>query len=302
MPEPVALDPEVGEPEAVHGLVRRRVTFGVEQGQRALGWVLARPDLSGPAPAMICLQGHTSGGHISAGIERLERDAASIAGERDFAVQAARRGYVAFALEQRCFGERSDGRPAYLRGLALEHPISDERCRHQAMLAMLVGRTLVGERVHDVRCAVDFLGTLPEVDARRIACMGNSGGGTAAFYAACMDGRIHACMPSCAFCTYAHSICQHDHCSDNYLPGALLHFEMGDLAALIAPRPMVVVSGREDPLFWHEGVMEAVETARDIYGAFGATDRIAHVIGDGGHRFYAEAGWNAFLRLSLDGC
>ena len=294
-PEGVPLAVETGMEEECGGYIRRRVSFAVEPGSRACGWLLVPGGLEGSAPAMICLQGHTSGGHISAGMERVEGDAESIAGERDFAVQAVRRGYVALALEQRCFGERMDGREPRVRGhYDFENFSTDERCRHQAMVALLLGRTLVGERVHDVRCALDFLAELPEVDPGRISCMGNSGGGTASFYAACMDNRISGIIASCAFCTYASSIVRVDHCCDNYLPGALKLFEMPDLAALLAPRPFVVVSGREDPLFPREGVFEAMTTARRIYRRFRASDRIAHAEGAGGHRFYAGSGWAAW--------
>lgn len=294
-PESVPLEVETGMEEESGSYIRRRVSFAVEPGSRACGWLLVPGGLEGPAPAMICLQGHTSGGHISAGMERVEGDAERIAGERDFAVQAVRRGYVALALEQRCFGERMDGREPSVRGhYDFDDFCTDERCRHQAMVALLLGRTLVGERVHDTRCALDFLSALPEVDAGRIFCMGNSGGGTVSFYAACMDERISGIMVSCAFCTYGSSIVRVDHCCDNYLPGALKLFEMPDLAALVAPRPFVVVSGREDPIFPREGVFEAMATARRIYGHFGASPRIAHVEGDGGHRFYAGSGWAAW--------
>ena len=40
----------------------------------------------------------------------------------------------------------------------------------------------------------------------RLGIMGNSGGGTTSFYAACVDPRIKVCMPSCAFCPYYDSI------------------------------------------------------------------------------------------------
>jgi 2-keto-3-deoxy-galactonokinase len=57
---------------------------------------------------MICLQGHAPGMHISIGQAGDEHEEELIEGDRDFALQAVRNGYVALALEQRCFGERAE--------------------------------------------------------------------------------------------------------------------------------------------------------------------------------------------------
>ena len=71
---------------------------------------------------------------------------------------------------------------------------------------LLLGRTMIGERVWDVSRANDALGAFPEVDVDRVACMGNSGGGATTFYAACLEPRIRVAMPSCSVCTYRDSI------------------------------------------------------------------------------------------------
>ena len=73
---------------------------------------------------------------------------------------------------------------------------------------------------------------------------------------------------------------------------------MGDLAGLIAPRPLVVVAGREDEIFPIRGVEETFETIRQIYRAAGAADRCSLVVGSEGHRFYADLAWPVFRELS----
>jgi dienelactone hydrolase len=284
----------VKERQTPEGL-QKHIRVQVEEDLEASAVLWLPKESATPPPVMICLQGHTTGAHVSIGDVVYEKDKAAVEGDRDFARQAVRRGYAAFALEQRCFGERSDQRGEELRGnVAREHPLSDERCRHQSMLALLLGRTMVGERVHDVQQSLDLLESLPEVDSSRIYCMGNSGGGTITFYSACLDDRIAGVMVSCSYCTYEHSICRHDHCSDNYIPGVLRHFDMPDLTALIVPRPFVAVSGVQDPLFPPEGVDPAVEKAGKMYASSGAEGAFAHVAGPGGHRFYADSAWKAF--------
>lgn len=230
--------------------------------------------------------------HISLGRGSSEAEQKDIAGGRDFALQAVGQGYAALAMEQRCFGERRDARPADM----IHHP--SRNCNHASMVALLLGRSMVGERVWDVSRAVDALAAFPEVDTTRVACMGNSGGGTITYYAACLEPRIGAAMPSCSFCTYVGSIGSIDHCVDNYIPGALKHFEMADLAALIAPRPLIIVAGRTDNIFLIDCVKQAADKARMIYNAAGVPDNVRLVVGDAGHQFYPDPAWPVFNELT----
>jgi hypothetical protein len=66
---------------------------------------------------------------------------------------------------------------------------------------------------------------------------------------------------------------------------------------LIAPRPLVVVAGREDEIFPIAGVRQAFKQIKAIYKAAGAEQNLKLVIGDGGHRFYADPAWKAMLKL-----
>lgn len=244
-----------------------------------------------PYPVVICLQGHSSGMHISLGRPKYKGDEECIAGDRDFALQAIREGYAALVMEQRCFGEREDQRPP-------NRATTGRRCHHATMTALLLGRTMIGERVWDVSRAIDALHEFPDVDTGRIGCMGNSGGGTTTYFAACLDERIGTAMPSCYVCTFRDSIGMIDHCECNYIPGILGYFEMGDLSCLIAPRPLIVVAGREDEIFPIHGVEETFDTIRQIYTAAGAGDRCRLVVGEDGHRFYADLAWPVFRELA----
>ncbi|MDR0732008.1 MAG: hypothetical protein LBF63_10095, partial [Treponema sp.] len=69
------------------------------------------------------------------------------------------------------------------------------------------------------------------------------------------------------------------------------------LAGLIAPRPLVIVSGREDPIFPQPGVQKAYKEAQRMYAGAGASDKLALVVGEGGHRFFADLGWEAMNRF-----
>jgi len=288
MPDPVPLDVRVEFEEEHEQFREKRFIFASEAFADVPCHLLLPKTGTPPFPVVICLQGHSTGMHISLGRAKYDGDEKSLGGDRDFAIQAVRQGYAALVMEQRCFGERKDCR----------HENVKQTCQHAAMVALMLGRTMIGERVWDVSRAIDALGEFPEVDRERIACMGNSGGGTITYFATCLEPRIKVAMPSCYVCTFRDSIGTIDHCADNYLPGVMRYFEMGDLAGLIAPRPLIVVAGREDGIFPIKAVYETYETIKKIYAAAHAPDKCALVIGEGGHRFYADDAWPVFKRLS----
>ncbi|MDO4739221.1 MAG: alpha/beta hydrolase family protein [Eubacteriales bacterium] len=235
-------------------------------------------------PAVVCLQGHSTGMHISLGRPKYPGDKKSISGgDRDFAIQAVARGYIAVAMEQRGFGE-------------LKSEVSERGCHHLMAQCLMTGRTLQGERIHDVICLVDALEGFAQVDMSRLAVMGNSGGGTTAYHAACLEPRFKVVMPSCSFNTYEHSILAMLHCMCNYVPDLALHMEMADLAMCIAPRPLLVVNGALDEIFPIETAKDAFAVVRRIYEAAGAPDNCRHIIGKEGHRFYAEDAWPVFAQ------
>ena len=260
-----------------------RFVLETEPGMEVPCHLVLPKNYEGKLPLAICTQGHGTGMHISLGRVKFPGDEGDFDGDRDFAVQAVAKGWAALAMEQRAMGEcgsKPDGHP---------------NCNHPALQAILLGRTLIGERCHDVSCVIYAVEAhFPMIDMDRISMMGNSGGGTTTIYATALDTRIKAAMPSCALCGYYASIGAMQHCDCNYIPGIMNHFEMGDLAAMIAPRPLTVVNGVTDASFPIESAKEQVAIARRVYEALGAGDKIAHVIGHEGHRFYKAPAWPVF--------
>ena len=266
-----------------------RFRFFSEENVSVPCHLLIPADAEGPLPVVLCLQGHSTGMHISLGRPKYPGDEKTICGgDRDFAVRAVRERMCALTLEQRCMGERG-GTP------------NGPACQEPALRALLLGRTMIGERVWDIMRAIDVLesGFPAEVDTAHITCLGNSGGGTATIYAAALDPRINIAVPACSVCRYADSIAAMAHCACNYVPGIVLDFDMGELCAMVAPRPLLVVNGRYDPIFPLSGAEACVAEARRLYEAMGAGDRLHQSIGDGVHRFYADDTWPV-LREEID--
>ena len=265
----------LGENRHIHFILQ------TEEGYFTHCDLLLPPVQSGPLPLCVCLQGHSKGSHISLGIVKYPGDEKVInGGDRDFAIRAVREGFAALAIEQRGFG---------LCGGTEKGPA----CERPAMTALLLGRTIIGERIWDIMRVLDAIEThfADIITLKGSVLMGNSGGGTATFYTACLEHRFDGFMPSCAISTYRDSIIDLHHCTCNYIPHIAEYFDMGDLAILIAPKKLVVVCGKEDNIFPLEGVREEFDIIQTLYRAFGAEDSCALVIGDEGHRFYADMAW-----------
>jgi dienelactone hydrolase len=240
-------------------------------------------------PLVICLQGHSTGMHLSLGRNLAgEEDGSLKNGSHAYALQCVERGMAALALELRGFGENG--------GLPEDHK---PNCRLLSGSALLVGRTLQGERVWDIMRTIDVItARLEGFDPERIAVMGVSGGGTSCFYSAIVDTRIAAAMPAACFCSYKDSIGLISHCTCNHVPHTAEYFDMGDLAGLIAPRPLVMVNGNQDQIFPLEGALKQFAKTREIYESLSAGDRCVHVIAEGGHGFYPAPAWDAFTALT----
>jgi dienelactone hydrolase len=284
----VPLDPKYGEAKARPGHTRIPVTFATRAGLDAFGFLLIPDGVKSPAPAVICLPGHGRGVEDLVGIAEDGTDRDHDDGyQHDFAVQSVRQGYVTLALELLGFGRRRD--PA-----ARKAGSGHSSCQPSAGAALMLGETMVGWRVWDTLRAIDLLETRPEVDPKRIALMGISGGGTVILYASALDERVKVSVLSCSFCTFKDSIYSVSHCIDNYVPGILRDFEVADLTGLIAPRALFAENGLDDPIFPASGVREALRATRRVYEAHGAADRLGHAFFEGGHVFH---GADAFEKL-----
>jgi len=192
-----------------------------------------------------------------------------------YAQYLAEHGYLVAAVEQRGLGERRIG---------TTHDNGERRsCRELAFAYLMAGRTLIGERCWDGMCAATYLRTRPEAAVGGLGCAGHSGGGATALWLAVLDERIRVVVVSGYFSSFRDSILSIDHCECNYVPGMLEAGEMGDLAALLAPRPFCAVNGREDPLFPAAAAAREFETVRRAYAARNAEDACRLALHPGGH-------------------
>jgi hypothetical protein len=241
---------------------------------------------------MICLQGTNSGAHLSWAEARMPADPLKIASGADYARQAVAHGYAAVCIEQSAFGERRETNLPQA---------SQDPCIDSANHALLLGRTLLGERASDVSSIIDWLETESEalsLDLTRLAVMGSSSGGSTAIFSAALDTRIESVLASGCVGFIRDTIARRGNSSgQNIIPGILNWLELDDVLGLIAPRPLLVISGDADHIWPFAGAAQVVDSARPIYEALGARDSIKAVSGSGGHRFYPDIAWRHFTAL-----
>lgn len=289
-----ALEPEIGDVVQLGGYSREAVSFATRPGLRACGYFLVPDGCAAGQPGIVCLPGHGRGvdsivGIAADGSQRSLTDCDEYA--QDFALQCVRSGFPVFALEQVGFGQRRD---------AAAKAASPEAssCVRDSMAALMLGETMAGWRAWDAMRALDFLQSRADfVDPERLAVMGISGGGMTALFTAALDNRVSACVVSGYFNTFADSVLTIDHCVDNYVPGLLALCEMPDLAALIAPRMLLLENGVADPIFPLAAFVRAVERAREIYRSFGAPEQLVAEVFEGGHQFHGVKAFEGLTRL-----
>ncbi len=278
---------EITEEDEVHGNRRIHFTLQTEEGYIAHADLMLPKNQTGPLPLCATLQGHSKGAHISLGMPKYAGDAETISGgDRDFCIRAVQEGFAALAIEQRAFGQNGGTE-------------AGPQCMRPVLTALLLGRTVIGERVWDVMRIVDAIEAhfSDLVTLKGSVLMGNSGGGTATYYTACLEDRFEGFMPSCAVCTYRDSIVAVHHCPCNYVPGIAKYFDMGDLAVMIAPKKLVVVCGKDDNIFPLHGVNETFDIIQKLYAGAGVPDNCALIVGGAGHRFYADDAWPVMQKL-----
>ena len=246
-------------------------------------------DASGPMPVFLHLAGSTSGVHLGWGAARVPIDHQRLSIGADMARQAARRGYLAVAIEQAGYGERGE---RHLRKRSQNRTI--DLTNH----LLLQGRTLMGDGASDVSSAIDWLLTQETgfpVDPSQLFLFGHSAGGTLAQFAAALDDRIQGVMASGSVGPIRETIGMRGTSGgDGIVPGFLKWFDTKDLIGLIAPRRFVGISGRQDHIYPFSGVEKVVAGASDIYRAYGVPNGLHAAAADGPHRYYAAESWGAW--------
>ncbi|HEU5314863.1 MAG TPA: prolyl oligopeptidase family serine peptidase [Chloroflexota bacterium] len=286
-PERCDLEARVEERVEVGDVVRERVTYQVEAGERVPAYVFVPAGgLGGRAWSGIFAH-HQHAGEFHLG----KSEVAGLAGnaEQAYALELAQRGHVVLAPDAIAFEERG----AY--GGSLESPADrsrpgpgagQQRERFEFTKRILTGSCLQTKMVWDMQRGLDYLASRAEVDPDRLGCIGHSLGGQQTLFLAALDPRVKAAVSSCGFASMRTVLRDGiNHNFGAYVPDWLSHGDVGDLLGAAAPCAFLAFNGEADRIFPIDGVHETFAVARGAYEAVDAGDRLALRVMPGGHQF-----------------
>jgi cephalosporin-C deacetylase-like acetyl esterase len=216
--------------------------------------------LQGRAPAVLYVCGH-SPGPWGAKVQY-----------QHHGIWFARHGYVALLIDTIEFGEVP----------GLHHGTHDLGMWYWHSL----GYSPAGPEVWNAIRAADYLETRPEVDAKRLAITGISGGGAITWFAAAADERFQVAAAVCGTWTvgqHAKLDAVKENCDCIYFVNAF-QYDLPTVGALIAPRPFKMLSARRDGAFPAAGYHEAYQLTRRFYEMYGAADKLVEFDYDAPHQ------------------
>jgi len=288
-PEKVPLDAKVEYSVDCGDYIRRRVVYNTEKNMACPAIVLIPKTASreNKLPAIVCSHGHGPYGKDPvAGVRSDGSYDAEIAKMNyNYAEQMAKAGFVTIAPDLRGFGERReetgfDGR---------------DPCNINYIKGSLFGVFPLTLNLWDIKCTVDYLETMDEVDANRIGMMGLSYGGTVTTFATAAEPRIKAADIIGYVNTFASFAIQRaNFCGSQIVPNLYRYFDTHDIAGLIAPRPLLIEMGIYDNCFKFEDLYAGYKEVEKIFAAAGAADKLHADIHPHSHAFSGAKAFDFF--------
>ena len=232
--------------------------------------------LGGPAPAILYVCGH--GG--------VKKDGVSYGNKvryQHHAAWFARRGYVCLVIDSLQLGEIE----------AIHHGTY----RYNMWWWNCLGYSSAAVEAWNCIRALDYLETREEVDVKRIGVTGRSGGGAYSWWIAALDERIKAAVPVAGIADLQNHIvdgCVEGHCDCMYIVNTY-QWDYPLVAALVAPRPLLISNSDKDTIFPLDGVVRVHSKVRDIYRLCEADKNLGLHITEGPHRDTQELRIHAFV-------
>jgi len=310
-PPPVSPQPRLLGRTDRGGYVEEYLTFQTTPDLRVPAYVLVPKNAPLPAPGVLVLHSHD--GIYLWGKEKVvenDQEHPSLTafkqrryGGRSIAAELARRGYVVMAIDMFYWGERrmilDDDPLAYReRPLTMTDPeigaFNQRASEHESIVArslLTAGVSWPGVLLWDDIRTLDYLASRPDVDANRLASVGLSVGGYRSFLLAALDERIKAAVDVGWMTSFGSQISQHVRHTVGlsfHISGLYRYMDLPHLAALVAPRSLLVINGSRDALFALDGVKAAFDTIGRCYAKAGVPERQRCRLYDAPHEFNVD--------------
>jgi len=263
------------------GFTLEKFEFDNEAGATVPGYLCIPDGLKAPAPAILYC--HYHGGEYDNGKEEIFKvwPAKTVP-----ALEFTRRGYVVIAIDAYCFGERKGKGPAGKKETGSAEELS------MSKLNLWHGRTLWGMMLRDDLMALDYLCSRPEVDRKRIGVTGMSMGSTRSWWLAALDERISVAVCVACLTRYQDLIATgrlREHGIYYFVPDVLKYFDTEAVVSLIAPRPLLTLTGDRDGGSPISGVTTINSFVAGIYSLYGKDECFRGIVYPGvGHRYTAK--------------
>ncbi len=269
-PERTPLSARVTGTVARDGYRIEKILFESQPQHFVTAWLYLPQQMTAPVPGVLVPCGHSAGGKDNDAYEWV-------------CIQLVKSGMAALIYDPIDQGERMQ----LLDPVTGKPRVSGTAAHSRAGVgSILLGRGTATFRIWDGMRALDYLASRPEVDASRIGCTGNSGGGTLTSYLMALDPRVKVAAPSCYITDLRHVIEKigPQDAEQNIFGQLAFGMDHAEYLTLRAPAPTLVCSAVQD-FFAIEGARASVSKARHVYEVLGAADRLAQCEADEKHGF-----------------
>ena len=148
------------------------------------------------------------------------------------------------------------------------------------------GYTPAGVEAWNGMRAIDYLATRPECDVQKLGVTGRSGGGAYSWWIAALDERVKVAVPVAGITSLRNHVvdgCVEGHC-DCMFHINTYRWDFPAIAALVAPRPLLIANTDGDRIFPLDGVVDVHAKTKRIYDLLGAGNKIGLAIVEGPHK------------------
>jgi hypothetical protein len=148
------------------------------------------------------------------------------------------------------------------------------------------------KNILDMKRAVDYLVSRPEVKADKLGCYGHSMGSTHTYMVGPWEERLKCLVGNCCLPTYKAIHREHMlHCFPNFVPGIFQYGDTPDIVALIAPRALHLNFGETDGGSPIDEVRNGLKIIANAYAAVHAEEKFSYYIEDGTGHVLSDEMW-----------